>query len=336
MGSPSFNNLVDFLVPRFAVNQIRATTVNGSTGTGIPKHVTNVQTAMANAAAGATSTVTVTFQRDPTDTAFAGVQLFVKGYQGNQTPVMVAQSTESPAKFILNNTGESVSVIAQAYGNGGNAPLASAPTTGIKLPKSASGGFGSGSSTTGLQLKHNGVLNGLQTLLNLKNGSNVSITDDGVGGVTITVTIPNLPASIITSGLLALARGGTNADLSATGGTSQVLKQVSSGAAVTVGQLAASDLSNGTDGSGKIILASASTGTGNSVRATGPSVTGLTSDTQTLTAAAPTVAAAQVGLGATTASSATAGSNGDVPAQVVGYLIINVAGTAMKIPYYNT
>lgn len=25
-----------------------------------------------------------------------------------------------------------------------------------------------------------------------------------------------------------------------------------------------------------------------------------------------------------------------VPAQVVGYLIINVAGTAMKVPYYNT
>lgn len=39
-----------------------------------------------------------------------------------------------------------------------------------------------------------------------------------------------------------LAYGGTNADLSATGGTSQVLKQVSSGAAVTVGQLAFTDL----------------------------------------------------------------------------------------------
>ena len=41
-----------------------------------------------------------------------------------------------------------------------------------------------------------------------------------------------------------LAYGGTNADLSATGGTSEVLKQVSSGAAVTVAQLACSDLSN--------------------------------------------------------------------------------------------
>jgi hypothetical protein len=56
----------------------------------------------------------------------------------------------------------------------------------------------------------------------------------------------------------------------------------------------------------------------------------------TLTSAAPTVAAGQISLGATTATTATAGSNGDVPAQVVGYLIANLAGTAVKIPYYNT
>jgi len=54
--------------------------------------------------------------------------------------------------------------------------------------------------------------------------------------------IPALDASIITSGLLALARGGTNADLSATGGTNQVLQQSSAGAAITVGQLANSNL----------------------------------------------------------------------------------------------
>ena len=52
-----------------------------------------------------------------------------------------------------------------------------------------------------------------------------------------------LSASAITSGLLALARGGTNADLSATGGTSQVLKQATAGAAITVAQLAFTDVS---------------------------------------------------------------------------------------------
>ena len=55
--------------------------------------------------------------------------------------------------------------------------------------------------------------------------------------------IPNLDASIITTGKLALARGGTNADLSATGGTSQFLRQNSSGAAVTVVQPAFTDIS---------------------------------------------------------------------------------------------
>ena len=36
----------------------------------------------------------------------------------------------------------------------------------------------------------------------------------------------------------------------------------------------------------------------------------------------------------TTATSATAGTNGDVPAQVAGYLVVNINGTARKIPYY--
>ncbi|HEU00248.1 MAG TPA: hypothetical protein ENH89_07825, partial [Aurantimonas coralicida] len=54
----------------------------------------------------------------------------------------------------------------------------------------------------------------------------------------------NHSAADITSGLLALARGGTAADLNATGGASQVLQQASAGAAITVGQLASSDLSD--------------------------------------------------------------------------------------------
>lgn len=41
---------------------------------------------------------------------------------------------------------------------------------------------GGGSSIT---LEHNGTNNGSQSILNLKNGSNVTITDDGVGGITI-------------------------------------------------------------------------------------------------------------------------------------------------------
>ena len=56
-----------------------------------------------------------------------------------------------------------------------------------------------------------------------------------------------------------LKLGGTAADLSATGGTSRVLKQITTGAAITVAQLAAADLSNGVTGSGAVVLANNST-----------------------------------------------------------------------------
>ncbi len=46
------------------------------------------------------------------------------------------------------------------------------------------------------------------------------------------------------SGLIGLAHGGVNLDLTATGGTSQVLKQTSSGGAITVARLACADLSD--------------------------------------------------------------------------------------------
>ncbi len=65
------------------------------------------------------------------------------------------------------------------------------------------------------------------------------VTNDS--NVTGSISAQNL--TLGWSGQLGLARGGTNADLSATGGTHQVLKQSSVGGAVTVGQLAFSDIS---------------------------------------------------------------------------------------------
>jgi hypothetical protein len=61
---------------------------------------------------------------------------------------------------------------------------------------------------------------------------------------------------------------------------------------------------------------------------------GASAPVLTLVDATPTVSSGQLGLGVTTATSATAGSNGNVPAQVVGYLEINIGGTMYKIPYY--
>lgn len=61
------------------------------------------------------------------------------------------------------------------------------------------------------------------------------------------------------SGTATVTQGGTGSNLSATGGTSQVLQQTTVGGNVTVGQLAASNLSNGTTGSGSVVLATSPT-----------------------------------------------------------------------------
>ena len=55
----------------------------------------------------------------------------------------------------------------------------------------------------------------------------------------------DLSAADITTGLLALERGGTGADLSATGGSGQFLKQATAGGPVSVGDIAASDIASG-------------------------------------------------------------------------------------------
>jgi hypothetical protein len=130
------------------INQIRGIAANGSTGAGIPRHVTALSAAISNASKGATSTVSVSFRRDPSDLNFGGVNVYVKGYQGNNSFVKIAGGSDSPVTVTLNNTGEAVSFATQATGNSGSAPLSTAPTTGAKLPKSALGGFGTTTVTT--------------------------------------------------------------------------------------------------------------------------------------------------------------------------------------------
>ncbi len=76
----------------------------------------------------------------------------------------------------------------------------------------------------------------------------------GYTGQTSLTTLGTIGTGTWQGTKVGLAYGGTNADLSGTGGASQVLKQTSSGGAVTVAQLAASDLSNGTSGSGAVAL----------------------------------------------------------------------------------
>lgn len=68
------------------------------------------------------------------------------------------------------------------------------------------------------------------------------------------VIVPGNPAAVyppppdvgkVDTGLLPLSNGGTSADLSATGGTGQVLKQTTAGGPVTVAALTASDVPAG-------------------------------------------------------------------------------------------
>lgn len=75
------------------------------------------------------------------------------------------------------------------------------------------------------------------------------------GSTSGTLTVQS--AAIAGTNTLTLPAGTT--DFSATGGTGHVLRQSSAGAALTVSQLAASDLSNGTTGSGAAALATSPT-----------------------------------------------------------------------------
>jgi len=59
----------------------------------------------------------------------------------------------------------------------------------------------------------------------------------------------------------------------------------------------------------------------------------LTASTAVVTGATPTVSAGQLGIGTSTASTATGGS-ATLPANPVGFLEINLGGTMYKLPYY--
>ena len=48
-----------------------------------------------------------------------------------------------------------------------------------------------------------------------------------------------------------------------------------------------------------------------------------------------TATTGQIGIVVTTASSATAGTNGATPSAISGYLVVNLGGNNVKLPYYN-
>lgn len=68
--------------------------------------------------------------------------------------------------------------------------------------------------------------------------------EDALTGTINVSHIPGLPASQISSGVLALANGGTYTNMASTGGANHVVQQASVGAGFTTGQLAAANLSD--------------------------------------------------------------------------------------------
>lgn len=103
---------------------------------------------------------------------------------------------------------------------------------------------------TGASTWTNRTITGTANRLTVTNGDGVAgdpaldLSTSYVGQATIT-TLGTIGTGTWQGTKIGLAYGGTNADLSATGGASQVVKQASVGAALTVGQLGASDLSGG-------------------------------------------------------------------------------------------
>ena len=66
----------------------------------------------------------------------------------------------------------------------------------VYYPDQSLGNIGTSGSGTALVLENNGTANGSQLLLNLVAGNGITVTDDGVGDITISAT--NNPVSIVT------------------------------------------------------------------------------------------------------------------------------------------
>src|SRR6266478_87655 len=93
------------------VSQIRGGAIAGSTLGGAPARGQEVHASVAPASSGNTSSVSVTFHCDPSDVNFSQAKVYVSGYQGNKSRILVAASDSGPITFVLNNSGASISLI---------------------------------------------------------------------------------------------------------------------------------------------------------------------------------------------------------------------------------
>ncbi len=110
------------------------------------------------------------------------------------------------------------------------------------------GGSGGGAPTTAKYILQtaDGSLPNAQALSGLSTGLVKNTTGTGVLSIASGSDLPSHThaAGDVNSGTVALSRGGTGADLSATGGAGNVLKQTTAGGAVTVAGIASTELTD--------------------------------------------------------------------------------------------
>ena len=144
---------------------------------------------------------------------------------------------------------QALSALASGYmkvtaGTGVVSSVASVPDADVvddlTIASTKAGSFSPTSDVTPLTLKRGTDSSPAANLLSIRNNANT--TDLFVINPSGKITIGSADVGLLTTGQLALARGGTHADLSGTGGAGFVLKQNSLGADVTVAALTDADV----------------------------------------------------------------------------------------------
>lgn len=183
-------------------------------------------------------------------------------------------------------------------------------------------GMGGGGST--ITLETNGTPNGLQTLLNLIAAANVTITDDGTGGIHFSIVPPVTLSAAISAAILTLTQSAT------TGSGAALVATSSTPTGTTITVTSTGTLGNGVDstqtGSGAAIKGTATNGVGVVGLATGILATGVQAQatgavgTALLAQAAGGAAGAFSNNSAGTATITAANSGAGAAFQFTGYM----------------